>query len=77
MALDSKAAFKERLPIPGLGGYTAKLDAHGWDAMPGFTFATGYIPGASGEEAFVTDIVAPILERIDSNKRTAMRRLFF
>ena len=47
MALDSKAAFADRVRVLGLKGFQAKFEEKGWDTMAHFAFATNYVPGHS------------------------------
>ena len=50
MALDSKAAFKERLRALGLGDYHQKFVDNEWDTMALFAYASGYVPGHSSDQ---------------------------
>ena len=61
MALDSKAAFRERVRALNLGDYLPKFEELEWDTMALFAYATTYVPGQTAEEKFENDVLVPLL----------------
>ena len=82
MALESRAAFAERVQALGLGDRAARLEALGWRSYGELAFATSFVPGTSDDDRFVTDVGVPLLEKAVDEARTdpllpRVRRLFY
>ena len=82
MALESKAAFSERVQAFGLSTHAPRLAALGWGAYGELAFATSFVPGTSDDDKFVTDVGVPLLEKTADEVRVdpllpKVRRLFY
>ncbi len=78
-ALDSTAAFRERLSQLGLDAIWGDFEARGWSTMGSFAFATGFTSNAADDERWVQAVLVPLLgaEAAVHPKAAAIRRLYF
>ncbi len=78
-ALDSTAAFRERLSQLGLDAVWPDFEARGWSTMGSFAFATGFASNAADDDRWVQAVLVPLLgtEAAVHAKAAAVRRLYF
>ena len=76
MALDSPAAFNNRVGELGLDTHVARFITAGWLTLADLAFASSFVPGGD-ENAFVADIVVVGLGSATHADKAKLRRLFF
>ena len=74
MALDSPAAFLERVQELQLAAHIDRFNAARWTTMAALAFSS---PHSGNEEALVNNILIPGLGRADHPDHMLLRRLFF
>ena len=74
MALDSPAAFVERVHEIGLGAHLEKFKTAGWKTMANLAFSS---PHGGNEEVFVKNILVPGVGAADHVDAHLLRRLYY
>ena len=54
-AIDSKAAFVQRVKSIGLADYLEKFEQHGFSTLADFAFCGNYTPGAPDDAKFLIE----------------------
>ena len=76
MGIDSVPLFESRCLAAGLtDDHVAKMVALGWSTFGDFAFASAYTPGMADDQAFVDDIVVPVLGDAKSPLKSKLRRI--
>ena len=77
MALDSVAAFEERIRELRLQDHLERFRGRGWTTFGTFAFAADYTPGHGDPAKFTEEVVVPALGSAEHADRYVLRRLFF
>ena len=73
----SEEFFKQRLEELGLGAYWNQFQIKGLNTVGNFAFLNAFQPGEPNHEAFMQEVVTPILGRPDHVDAAKVRRIFF
>ena len=77
MALESTAHFDSVLRQRGLMEFKNEFTAIGATTLANLAFATSYQPGSADDDAFVRQLVIPVLGSEDHTLKPALKRIWF